>query len=82
MLLDSGGFSNAYQGGIRQRGAFELKQVTWGNNNGLVSPAVQNDPVRFKTLKAIDPRVWFARMPWKGGHSMLTPVPESVGVGR
>jgi putative CocE/NonD family hydrolase len=28
MFLDSGGFSNAYQGGIRQGGAFELKQVT------------------------------------------------------
>ena len=28
MFLDSGGFSNAYQGGIRQGGAFELKQAT------------------------------------------------------
>jgi len=76
MFLDSGGFSNAYQGGIRQGGAFELKQVTWGYNNGLVSPAVQNDPVRLAAMKAIDPRAWFARMPWKRGHSMLTPVPE------
>ena len=29
MFLDCGGFANAYQGGIRQGGAFELKQVTW-----------------------------------------------------
>ena len=29
-----GGFSNAYQGGIRQGGAFELKQVTWAFSEG------------------------------------------------
>jgi putative CocE/NonD family hydrolase len=76
MFLDSGGFSNAYQGGIRQGGAFELKQVTWGYNNGLVSPIVQKDPVRLAEMKAIGLRAWFARMPWKRGHSPLTPVPE------
>lgn len=76
MFLDSGGFSNAYQGGIRQGGAFELKQVTWGYNNGLVSPIVQKDPVRLADMKAIGLRAWFSRMPWKRGHSPLTPVPE------
>lgn len=76
MFLDSGGFSNAYQGGIRQGGAFELKQVTWGYNNGLVSPFVQKDPVRLANMTAIGLRAWFARMPWKRGHSPLTPVPE------
>ncbi|MGZ5830046.1 MAG: CocE/NonD family hydrolase, partial [Xanthobacteraceae bacterium] len=76
MFLDSGGFSNSYQGGIRQGGAFELKQVTWGYNNGLVSPAVQNDPLRLADMKAIGLRAWFSRMPWKRGHSPLTPVPE------
>ena len=30
MFLDSGGFSSAYHSGIRQGGAFELKQATWG----------------------------------------------------
>jgi putative CocE/NonD family hydrolase len=34
MFLDSGGFANAYQGGIRQGGAFELKQVTWAYSAG------------------------------------------------
>ncbi len=29
MVLDSGGFANAYRCGIRQGGAFELKQATW-----------------------------------------------------
>ena len=27
-------------------------------------------------MKAIGLRAWFARMPWKRGHSPLTPVPE------
>jgi len=76
MFLDSGGFSNSYQGGIRQGGAFELEQVTWGYNNGLVSPVVQKDPLRLADMKAIGLRAWFARMPWKRGHSPLTPVPE------
>ena len=40
MFLDSGGFSNAYQGGIRQGGAFELKQATWAFNQALESPEI------------------------------------------
>jgi uncharacterized protein len=76
MFFDSGGFSNAYQGGIRQGGAFELKQATWAFNNGLVSPSVQEDPARLAAMQAIDLRQWFARMPWKRGASPLTPAPE------
>jgi putative CocE/NonD family hydrolase len=79
MFLDSGGFSNAYQSGIRQGGAFELKQVTWGYNNALVSPSVQGDPARLAAMQAIDLRQWFARMPWKRGASPLTPAPEYEG---
>ena len=41
MYVDCGGFSNAYQGGIRQGGAFELKQVTWAYNLGLDSREVR-----------------------------------------
>jgi putative CocE/NonD family hydrolase len=76
MFLDSGGFANAYQDGIRQGGAFELKQVTWAYSEAMESPAVRHDPVRLKALKAIDIRGWFARMPWKRGHSPLSAAPE------
>ncbi len=76
MFLDSGGFSNAYQGGIRQGGAFELKQVTWAYRSAFESPAVANDPKAVAALKAIDIKAWFARMPWKRGRSPLTPAPE------
>ena len=76
MFLDSGGFSNAYQGGIRQGGAFELKQVTWAYNAAFESPALVKDPLKTAALKAIDIKGWLARMPWKRGHSPLTPAPE------
>src|SRR6202167_3234262 len=76
MFLDSGGFSNAYQGGIRQGGAFELKQVTWAFNEALEAPEVKRDPAKLAAMKAIDLKSWFARLPWTREHSPLSPVPE------
>jgi putative CocE/NonD family hydrolase len=76
MFMDSGGFSNAYQGGIRQGGAFELKQVTWAFNEALEAPEVRRDPAKLAALKAIDLQEWFARLPWSRGHSPLSAVPE------
>lgn len=76
MFIDSGGFSNAYQGGIRQGGAFELKQVTWAHMAAMEAPESKSDPVRMAALKAIDIKGWFARMPWKRGHSPLSAAPE------
>jgi len=76
MFLDSGGFSNAYQGGIRQGGAFELKQVTWAYAAAMESPEVANDPLRLAAMKKVDLKAWFARMPWKQGHSPLSLAPD------
>jgi putative CocE/NonD family hydrolase len=76
MFLDSGGFANAYQGGIRQGGAFELKQVTWAYESAMDSPEIARDPLKLKAMKAIDIRAWFARMPWKKGQSPLSLAPE------
>lgn len=76
MYIDCGGFSNAYQGGIRQGGTFELKQVTWAYNVALESPQVRNNPRLFAALKAVDLKAWFARMPWKRGQTPLSLVPE------
>ena len=76
MFLDSGGFANAYQGGIRQGGAFELKQVTWAVPAALESPEVSRDPARLAALKAIDLKAWFARLPWKRGASPLSAAPD------
>jgi putative CocE/NonD family hydrolase len=76
MFLDSGGFSSAFHSGIRQGGAFELKQATWGHKHALLSPETLRDPVRKAALEAEDLRSWFARMPWSKGHSPLRAAPE------
>lgn len=76
MYLDCGGFSSAYQGGIRQGGAFELKQVTWAYNLGLEELEAKHDERRVAALKAVDLKAWFARMPWKRGHSPLSLLPQ------
>lgn len=76
MFMDSGGFSSAYQGGIRQGGAYELKQVTWAMNQALEAPEVRADPAKLAALKAVDIKEWFARMPWARGNSPLSSVPE------
>ena len=74
--LDSGGFCNAWQGGIRQFGAFELKQATWAHKQALLSPEAEADPVLHSALAAEDIRDWFTRMPWKPGHSPLRHHPD------
>ena len=76
MFLDSGGFSNSYQGGIRQGGAFELKQATWAYRNALVSPEVTADPEREARLQAVDIFRWFREMPWSPGRSPVALAPD------
>jgi len=72
-FLDCGGFSNAYRSGIRHGGTFDLKQATWAYNNAL---ADARDPAVKAALQAQDIREWFARMPWRRGHSPLSAAPE------
>ena len=72
-FLDCGGFSNAYRSGIRHGGAFDLKQATWAYNNAL---ADARDPAVKAALRAEDIKEWFARMPWRRGHSPLSAAPE------
>jgi len=76
MVIDSGAFANAYQDGIRQGGAFELKQVTWAYNEMLNAPGVADNPELQAKIKAVDLKDWFAKMPWSRGHSPLSLVPE------
>jgi putative CocE/NonD family hydrolase len=76
MFMDSGGFSNAYQGGIRQGGAFELKQATWAFNQALEAPEIRSNPEKLAALQAVDLRAWFDRMPWSRGNSPLSLAPE------
>jgi putative CocE/NonD family hydrolase len=75
-FLDSGGFSNAYLSGIRQGGAFELKQATWAIKQAREAPEVLADPVAKAALDAVDAAAWFTRMPWQRGHSPLAAAPD------
>lgn len=76
MFLDSGGFSDAYRSGIRQGGAFELKQATWAYRQALAAAEAAGDTVARAALEAEDIRDWFTRMPWRPGHSPLRWAPE------
>ncbi|MGF7054696.1 hypothetical protein GGC47_003899 [Bosea sp. OAE752] len=76
MILDSGGFSNAFLCGIRQGGAFELKQATWAYNRAQESPDALADPVVAAGLAAEDLHAWFRVMPWSEGRSPVRWVPE------
>lgn len=65
MVLDSGGFSNAFTCGIRQGGAFELKQATWAYNRASEGTT----PDIADAVKAENLHDWFAMMPWTRNRS-------------
>lgn len=76
MYVDSGGFSNGYQSGIRQGGAYELKQAAWAVLfASSIAQRSENTAVA-STLKNIDVDDWFKRMPWRRGNSPLSEAPE------
>lgn len=70
MVLDSGGFDNAYRWGIRQGGAFDLKQATWAFKQSKVLAGGASEDLRAEI------REWFGRMPWSEGNSPLADFPE------
>ena len=75
-VLDCGGFANAWKAGIRQSGAFELKQATWAHRQAILSPEAQADPALKAALEAEDIGDWFTRLPWRAGHSPLRHHPD------
>jgi uncharacterized protein len=72
MAVDSGGFSNAFTCGIRQGGAFELKQATWAYNRAPEGA----DERTAAAVKAENLHDWFAKMPWTKGRSPVRWNPE------
>lgn len=76
MVLDSGGFSNAFHGGIRQGGAFELKQATWAFRRAKEAASRFGDQLASAALADVDIKAWFKVMPWRRGHSPLSAMPE------
>lgn len=76
MFMDSGGFASGFHSGIRQGGAFELKQLTWAYKHALLAPESLKDPARRVALAAEDIGVWTRINPWTKGHSPVTAAPE------
>ncbi len=76
MILDSGGFWNAFREGIRQGGAFELKQAVWAHRNGMRQARSIGDRATEARLAAVDLADWLSRMPWERGASPLSASPE------
>lgn len=71
MAVDSGGFSNAFSCGIRQGGAFEMKQATWAYSHAKDSPLAASDPGVLCAIEAEDLAGWMARTPWTKGRSPI-----------
>lgn len=76
MFVDSGGFSSAFHSGIRQGGAYELKQLTWALKHARLAPATAADPARRAALESADIREWIRVMPWTRGRSAVSAAPE------
>ncbi|MDB5365914.1 MAG: CocE/NonD family hydrolase [Rhodospirillales bacterium] len=76
MALDSGGFWDAFQAGIRQGGCLELKQLTWAIKHARLAPETARDPVRRAALEAARIEDWVGRWPWSDGVSPLAAAPE------
>ena len=75
-FMDSGGFSNAYDNGSRNSGAFELRQLCWALTQAKLGKEAVRDPTVKAALESEDLRRWFQLMPWKKGHSPLRWAPE------
>jgi uncharacterized protein len=75
MFLDSGGFWNAYQGGVRRGGTFEMKQVTWAFKHARLSDAAK-DPQVAAALDAEDISAWILAQDWHRGASPMRHVPD------
>ncbi len=79
-VLDCGGFLDAWHHGVRQNGAFELRQATWAYKQALLSPEAQANPVMKAALEAENIFDWFTLLRrgilWKPGHSPLRHHPD------
>jgi len=78
MVVNQGGFTNAFLSSCRHMGAFELRQLTWTFNAAASSKEAQADPKIKATLEAVDPTEFLnpRRGPLTEGSSPLSLVPE------
>ena len=78
MIVNQGGFSNAYFSSCRHMGAFELRQLTWTFKAAANSREAMADPAVRAALEAVDPADYLD--PWRGplkeGQTPLSLVPD------
>lgn len=74
-FVDSGGFSSAFHSGIRQGGAYELKQLTWALKHARLSPQTRDDQARREALEQVEIRDWIDKV-WTSGNSPVSAAPE------
>ncbi len=76
MVLDSGGFWNAFHEGIRQGGAFELKQAVWAHRHAVKQAEHSGNAQALERLQREDLWHWLEHMPWRRGHSPVSAAPD------
>ena len=78
MIVNQGGFSNAYFSSCRHMGAFELRQLTWTFKAAANSREAMADPTVRAALEAVDPADYLdpRRGPLKEGQTPLSLVPD------
>jgi putative CocE/NonD family hydrolase len=76
MFFDCGGFWSAYHEGIRQGGAFEMKQATWAFDAAKRRAREAGDTVSLAALEHQDLKAWIRPAPWQYGQSPLRHLPE------
>lgn len=72
MIVDSGGFSNAWECAGRVGGAFELKQVVWAMLRAWRDRAGKPQAGPSDGAFAAWVRTWFRALPWRPGASPLS----------
>jgi hypothetical protein len=77
MIINQGGFSNAFFSSCRHMGALELRQMTWAFSAAVNSVEADEDPVIRAALEEVDPADYLDPMlgNLKEGQSPLRHVP-------
>jgi putative CocE/NonD family hydrolase len=78
MIVNQGGFTNAFFSSCRHMGAFELRQLTWAFNAAANSREALADSAIRAALEAVNPIDYLdpARGPLRRGQSPLSLVPS------
>ena len=77
MWINQGG-SNGLTSALRHNGAFEMRWMAWAVTNGIHAQEAEADPeIQGRMIKNAESMMdWFRDMPWREGHSPVSPLPK------